>query len=119
MPVCLQGGPPVPARKEHAPMAKDRDTKVAERHWKQATITDVAQTAGVAVGTVSRYLNGLPVRSSNRLPIEQAIDAMGYRRNMVAVSMKRQTTRTVGLLVPGLGEFHAGLLEQLTRRLRG
>ena len=68
---------------------------------------------------VLSYLNGLPVRSSNRLPIEQAIDALGYRRNMVAVSMKRQTTRTVGLLVPGLGEFHAGLLEQLTRRLRG
>lgn len=85
---------------------------------KQPTIVDVAQAAGVAIGTVSRYLNGLPVRKSNRLPIEQAIDKLGYRRNLVAVSMKRQTTHIVGLMVPTLSEFHAGLLEQLTRRLR-
>jgi LacI family transcriptional regulator len=85
---------------------------------KQATIVDVAQTAGVAIGTVSRYLNGLPIRASNRQPIEAAITELGYRRNMVAVSMKRQTTHIVGLMVPNLSEFHAGLLEHLTRRLR-
>lgn len=96
----------------------DDEDRLSDRQKKAATIVDVAQVAGVAIGTVSRYLNGLPIRASNRLPIEQAIDTLGYRRNMVAVSMKRQTTRTVGLLVPGLGEFHAGVLEQLTRRLR-
>lgn len=85
---------------------------------KPPTIVDVAQTAGVAIGTVSRYLNGLPIRNSNRLPIEQAIDELGYRRNLVAVSMKRQTTQMVGLMVPTLSEFHGGLLEQLSRRLR-
>lgn len=85
---------------------------------KQPTIIDVARTAGVAIGTVSRYLNGLPIRRANRLPIEQAIDALGYRRNLVAVSMKRQTTHIVGMMVPALSEFHAGLLDQLTRRLR-
>jgi Transcriptional regulators len=85
---------------------------------KQATIVDVAQAAGVAIGTVSRYLNGLPVRAANRLPIEQAIDQLGYRRNMLAVSMKRQTTHIIGLMVPSLSEFHAGLLDTLTRRLR-
>lgn len=85
---------------------------------KQATIVDVAQTAGVAIGTVSRYLNGLPIRSANRLPIEHAINELGYRRNMVAVSMKRQTTHIIGLMVPGLTEFHSALLEHLTRRLR-
>lgn len=85
---------------------------------KQPTIVDVAEVAGVAIGTVSRYLNGLPVRATNRLPIEQAINELGYRRNMVAVSMKRQTTHIIGLMVPALSEFHSGLLEQLTRRLR-
>ena len=85
---------------------------------KQPTIVDVAEAAGVAIGTVSRYLNGLPVRGSNRAPIERAISELGYRRNMVAVSMKRQTTHTVGFMVPSLSEFHSGLLDQLTRRLR-
>lgn len=91
---------------------------MAETNKKQATIVDVAQAAGVAIGTVSRYLNGLPIRATNRLPIEQAITQLGYRRNMVAVSMKRQTTHIVGLMVPALSEFHSGLLDQLTRRLR-
>ncbi len=91
---------------------------MAETSKKQATIVDVARAAGVAIGTVSRYLNGLPIRNSNRLPIEHAINELGYRRNMVAVSMKRQTTHIVGFMVPGLSEFHSGLLDQLTRRLR-
>lgn len=94
-----------------------RDT-VSETSRKQATITDVAQAAGVAVGTVSRYLNGLPIRNAKRQPIEEAISDLGYRRNLVAVSMKRQTTHIVGMMVPALSEFHAGLLDQLTRRLR-
>ncbi len=91
---------------------------MADSIKKQATIVDVAKSAGVAIGTVSRYLNGLPIRHTNRLPIERAIDELGYRRNMVAVSMKRQTTHIVGMMVPTLSEFHAGLLEKLTRRLR-
>lgn len=95
-----------------------QSSSVTETVKKQATIVDVAQVAGVAIGTVSRYLNGLPIRSANRLPIEQAIDQLGYRRNMVAVSMKRQTTQTIGLMVPNLSEFHASLLDSLARRLR-
>jgi LacI family transcriptional regulator len=95
-----------------------QDSRVADNSKKQATIVDVAKSAGVAIGTVSRYLNGLPIRSANRSPIEQAINDLGYRRNMVAVSMKRQTTHIVGMMVPALSEFHAGLLEQVTRRLR-
>ena len=35
-----------------------------------STIIDVANEAGVAIGTVSRYLNGLPVRRGNRDQIE-------------------------------------------------
>tara|TARA_R110002124_G_scaffold63350_4_gene172874 strand:+ start:1751 stop:2794 length:1044 start_codon:yes stop_codon:yes gene_type:complete len=83
-----------------------------------ATIVDVAASAGVAIGTVSRYLNGMPVRAGNRVPIERAISELGYRRNSVAVSMKTNTTHIVGLMVPSLGEFHAALLDQLTRKMR-
>lgn len=83
-----------------------------------ATIVDVAQAAGVAIGTVSRHLNGLPVRSSNRDQIERAIAELGFRRNAAAVAMKTHTTHIVGFFVPSLDEFHAEMLEELSRKMR-
>lgn len=98
-------------------MSKQTSKSELQGH-RQATIVDVAKVAGVAIGTVSRYLNGHPVRGSNREPIERAIADLGYRRNSTAVSMKTNTTHIVGLMVPSLGEFHAALLDQLTRKMR-
>lgn len=83
-----------------------------------ATIIDVAREAGVAVGTVSRYINGLPIRGGNRERIAQVIEELGYRRNSAAASMKTNTTHIVGMLVPAVSEFHAALLDQLSRRMR-
>ncbi len=85
---------------------------------RQATVVDVADAAGVAVGTVSRYINGHAIRTGNRDRIERAIATLGYRRNAVATSMKTNVSHMVGLMVPALSEFHAGLLEQLSRRIR-
>ncbi len=83
-----------------------------------ATIIDVAREAGVAVGTVSRYINGLPIRGGNRERIAQVIEELGYRRNSAAASIKTNTTHIVGMLVPALTEFHAALLDQVSRRMR-
>ncbi|HTM78957.1 MAG TPA: LacI family DNA-binding transcriptional regulator [Devosia sp.] len=83
-----------------------------------STIVDVANTAGVAIGTVSRYLNGYPVRSGNRDQIEDAIAKLGYRRNALAAAMKTDLTNIVGLMVPALSDFHAALHEQLSRKMR-
>jgi LacI family transcriptional regulator len=85
---------------------------------RQATIVEVADRAGVAIGTVSRYLNGQPVRTGNRDQIEGAIRELGYRRNAVAAAMKSDSTNMVGLLVPALSEFHAPVLEHLSLLLR-
>ena len=54
---------------------------------RQPTIVEVADRAGVAIGTVSRYLNGQPVRAGNRNQIAQAITDLGYRRNALAAAM--------------------------------
>ncbi len=43
-----------------------------------ATMKDVAREAGVALGTVSRYVNGESVKDSNREAIENAIKKLGY-----------------------------------------
>jgi LacI family transcriptional regulator len=83
-----------------------------------STIIDVAERAGVAIGTVSRYLNGHPIRRGNRDQIEQAIEELGYRRNAVAAAMKTELTNTVGFLVPSFSEFHKSVLEHLSADLR-
>lgn len=85
---------------------------------KSPTIVDVARRAGVAIGTVSRHLNGFAVRGSNREQIERAIAELGYRRNATAVAMKTNVTRIVGFMAPSLSEFHTQLLDQLTRKMR-
>ena len=64
------------------------------------TILDVAEMAGVAVGTVSRFLNGEVVRVGNRDVIERAIAELGFRRNAAAVAMKTDVTRIVGFMAP-------------------
>lgn len=83
-----------------------------------ATIVDVADSAGVAIGTVSRYLNGQNVRPANRDQIEEAIHRLNYRKNALAAAMKSELTNTVGFMVPRLSEFHAVVLERLSLALR-
>lgn len=82
------------------------------------TIVDVAEKAGVAIGTVSRFLNGETVRAANRDMIERAIAELGFRRNANAVAMKTDVTRIVGFMAPVLSEFHAGILDRLSRKMR-
>ncbi len=85
---------------------------------KPATIVDVAAAADVSIGTVSRYLNDLPVRAENRERIIQAIDGLGYRRSKLASSMKAASTGVIGILVPNYDKFHSDLITKLTEELR-
>ncbi|SCM76802.1 Transcriptional regulator LacI family [uncultured Pleomorphomonas sp.] len=94
-----------------------RVSTVAEKR-KNATIHDVAASAGVAVGTVSRYLNGQTVRQGNRLAIERAIEQLSFQRNALAKAMKSETTDVIGFLTPIIDEFHAELLNHLVRQFR-
>ena len=67
---------------------------------KTATLHDVAREAGVSVSTVSRALNGQPfVRSEVRDRVLAASEALGYRPNVAARSMRTGTTGAVGLVV--------------------
>ena len=61
---------------------------------------DVAATAGVSVATVSAVVNGTaPVSSELRGRIENAIAAIGYKRNAIARSLKTGATKTIGLVI--------------------
>jgi LacI family transcriptional regulator len=95
-----------------------RDTDHAAGRRRGATIVDVAKAADVAIGTVSRYLNGQTIRRSNREQIEQAIQDLGYRRNAAAASIRTDLTHMIGFLAPTFDEYHARILEHLANSVR-
>ncbi|HWU09983.1 MAG TPA: LacI family DNA-binding transcriptional regulator, partial [Streptomyces sp.] len=65
-----------------------------------ASIKDVAAQAGVSVATVSRVLNSHPsVSPDARRRVLAAVDALGYRPNAVARSLRTDQTRTLGLVI--------------------
>lgn len=66
---------------------------------KNVTIRDVAVSAGVSIGTVSRVLNDLPVSQKTSLAVRQAIEELGYSPSGIAQSMRSNSTRAIGLLV--------------------
>jgi LacI family transcriptional regulator len=64
------------------------------------TIREVAQRAGVAISSVSRVLSKHPhVSDELRIRVEAAAQALGYRPNYVAHSLRRGDTASVGFLV--------------------
>ena len=68
---------------------------------KRATIYDVAELAGLSHQTVSRYLRhngGLKPATSTK--VQAAIEALGYRPNMTARSMRTRRTGRVAILMP-------------------
>ena len=64
------------------------------------TMKDVAREAGVALGTVSKVVNGLPVGESYRIRVEDAIQKLNYRVNSYARGLKSNKTYTAALLIP-------------------
>ena len=68
-----------------------------------ATIKEVADLAGVAVGTVSHVITGsVPVSEPLRLKVQAAIRKLDYHPNHVARSLKTSKTRTLGIIVPDM-----------------
>lgn len=74
------------------------------------TMKDVAREAGVALGTVSKVVNGIPVGDSYRLRVEEAIKKLNYQVNSYAQGLKANKTYTVALLVPNTIEPFFALL---------
>lgn len=70
--------------------------------FKQPTIKDVAQKAGVSLGTASKVINGIPVTDRNREKVQQAIDELGYKVNTYAQGLKKNKTGLIALIIPNL-----------------
>jgi LacI family transcriptional regulator len=67
------------------------------------TIADVALRAGVSKTTVSHTLSGKrPVSEETRRKVEQAVQDLGFRPNILAQSLRMQRSQTVALIIPDI-----------------
>ncbi|HEX2905222.1 MAG TPA: LacI family DNA-binding transcriptional regulator [Phototrophicaceae bacterium] len=86
---------------------------------KLPTMRDVAKLAGVSQPTVSRVLNQndttVPISDETRQRVQAAIDALGYRPNVVARSLRTQRTQMIALLIADISN---GFYHPLTRAIQ-
>ena len=70
---------------------------------KAASIYDVARESGVSVFTVSAVVNNKShVGKKRRERVEAAIHKLNYRPNLIARSLAKQRTHTIGMIVPDI-----------------
>ena len=82
------------------------------------TMKDVAREAGVALGTVSKVVNGIPVGEEYRLRVEAAIEKLNYRVSSYARGLRSNRTYTVAVMVPNLiSPFFSKLVDCINREL--
>ena len=79
------------------PRTRPRSTSV--------TMADVARRAGVSKSSVSRAINRVPggVAPAVAERVQKAVEELGYVPNAIAASLANRRTRTVGLILPDLG----------------
>ncbi len=66
------------------------------------TMLDVAEIAGVSYQTVSRVINNQPYVSDDaRQRVQNAIDALGYRPNKVATTLRSKLSKTIAIILYG------------------
>lgn len=69
---------------------------------KYITIKDIANELGISKSTVSRALSGDPsnVKAETMQLITETARRMGYHRNEMAVSLRKQSSHNIGIIIP-------------------
>lgn len=78
----------------------------------RATISDVAEKAGVSISTVSRVLNNtVLVDEKTAERVRAAISVLNYTPHSAARTLASRRTNTIGLLLPDIGgDFYTPML---------
>lgn len=86
-----------------------------------ATIKDVATRAGVSVATVSHVMNASRfVTDETKDRVLAAIAALGYRRDGIARSLRRNRTGTIGAVVSDItNPFFSDLVKGIENTIHG
>jgi LacI family transcriptional regulator len=84
------------------------------------TIREVADAAGVSTATVSRALSGVQTVDPELVArVRQSAENLGYRANRVARALRRQSTQTVGLVIPDItNPFFPAVVQAVEKELR-
>ncbi|MGW5660094.1 LacI family DNA-binding transcriptional regulator, partial [Streptomyces sp. NPDC003758] len=84
------------------------------------TLRDVAARAGVSSRTVSNVVNGYaPVSEATRARVQQAVDELGYRPNVLARNLAAGRSGQIAVVVPYLDTpYFAELLQGIIRAAR-
>lgn len=69
---------------------------------RQLTIKDIAELAGVAKSTVSRYVNNGNVSPETRDKLKKIIEENNYEPNAFAQSLKAKNSKFIGIIAPKL-----------------
>jgi LacI family transcriptional regulator len=82
------------------------------------TMADVARAAGVSVSTVSHVVNNTRmVRPDTRDKVLRAIEATGFRRNVLATALVTSKTHSIGLSISALrNPYFASLVHSIEER---
>jgi LacI family transcriptional regulator len=76
------------------------------RSTNRVTIKHVAKSAGVSTQTVSRVVNNLPgVLPDTRQRVQDAIEQLGYRPNVIARSLTQRRSHTIGVVASGIDYY--------------
>ncbi|MFJ5266121.1 LacI family DNA-binding transcriptional regulator [Streptomyces sp. NPDC088387] len=89
------------------------DGHPATRYGSRPTMKDVAARAGVGLKTVSRVVNGeAGVTPETERRVQEAIDALGFRRNDSARVLRKGRTASIGLVLEDLADPFYGPLSR-------
>src|ERR1700758_2004710 len=87
----------------------------------RSRMADVARLAGVSTTTVSRALRQPSIVSPEvRSRIDEAIERLSYRRNLIAGALASARSMTIGVIIPSIiNSFFAATIEALEQGMAG
>lgn len=88
---------------------------------KYVTIKDIANELGISKSTVSRALSGdsSNVKADTMKLICDTAQRMGYHRNELAVSLRKQSSHNIGIIIPEIiTSFYMTFISHVQKQLR-
>ncbi|MDW6021618.1 LacI family DNA-binding transcriptional regulator [Mesorhizobium sp. BAC0120] len=94
--------------------------KRTKQDFRRPTIRDVAAAAGISLVTVSRVINNHPsVKESSRQRVHEAMRELNYHPDAAAQSLRRNSSRIIGFLMPDFTNgVNAIIAQQVEREMR-
>lgn len=85
-----------------------------------ATIKDVAKSAGVSIATVSRVINNVSnVKSNIREKVQNAIRELDFKPNELARGLKNDVTHTIGVIISDISNpFFMSIIREIEKKVK-